>query len=264
MPTCIGAKAVIFTRFKQAVPLVRDLLRKKFGDTAVAAVTLASAKERRDAINLFNDNPECRALVLQAGDTDSGAGAAGLTLTAASHVILLDVLQDPMVELQAIGRVHRIGQKRETNVWHLISRGSVDVLLHGLGDVRREVSLHKMLSQVETLPVHAEVESRETVSAVAVLLSGDKGGNDDNDDDDDDDKEEEEGEEEEEEGGEGEEAASIPAPWRSIAYLNSTVGHRVRVYWDGPNERFSGVITEVNPKNHKVCRHPLPVHRARG
>ena len=69
-----------------------------------------------NALATFNDDPECRAFLLQAGASAAGSAATGLTLNAANHVILVDVLTDAMVELQCVNRVHRIGQKRQTKV----------------------------------------------------------------------------------------------------------------------------------------------------
>lgn len=41
---------------------------------------------------------------------------AGLTLTMASKMILLDVTPNALMEKQLIGRVHRIGQQRPVTI----------------------------------------------------------------------------------------------------------------------------------------------------
>ena len=43
-------------------------------------------------------------------------GGNGLNLTAAQHVVVVEPLLDPAAEAQAVGRVHRIGQRAETHV----------------------------------------------------------------------------------------------------------------------------------------------------
>jgi len=65
------------------------------------------------------------------------AGAAGLTLTQASRVILLEPALDPAVEQQAVARVHRIGQTRPVTITRLIVDGTVEVQVGSLaGGVR--------------------------------------------------------------------------------------------------------------------------------
>jgi SNF2 family DNA or RNA helicase len=54
------------------------------------------------------------------------AGAAGLTLTAASRVFLLEPSLDPAVEQQAVARVHRIGQKAEVLITRLLVADTVE------------------------------------------------------------------------------------------------------------------------------------------
>eukprot|EP00966_Prymnesium_polylepis_P215394 4988265-Prymnesium_polylepis.1 len=103
-------KFVVFTSYKPAIPLLVSHLSCALGDSgSVVAVTLNSKKERECALSTFASTPSCRAIVLCAGDHSSGASAAGLTLTAATHVVLMDVLTYPQVEQQAISRVHRCG-----------------------------------------------------------------------------------------------------------------------------------------------------------
>ena len=49
------------------------------------------------------------------------SGANGLNLTEATHVILLEPILNPGNELQAVGRVHRIGQTKPTFVHRLVT-----------------------------------------------------------------------------------------------------------------------------------------------
>ncbi|KAK3244753.1 hypothetical protein CYMTET_45650 [Cymbomonas tetramitiformis] len=53
-------------------------------------------------------------------------GGNGLNLTQAQHVILVEPLLDPGIQSQAVGRVHRIGQTRETAVHHFVVEHTVE------------------------------------------------------------------------------------------------------------------------------------------
>ena len=52
--------------------------------------------------------------------------ASGLTLTCARHVVILEPQPDAATELQMIGRVHRIGQTRQTYVHRMCVDGSFE------------------------------------------------------------------------------------------------------------------------------------------
>ncbi|GME93613.1 unnamed protein product [Ambrosiozyma monospora] len=72
-------------------------------------------------IELFKKDPSITCFLLNAK-----AQAAGLTLTNASHVFLCEPLVNLPLELQAISRIHRIGQTHETTVWNFVIEGSVE------------------------------------------------------------------------------------------------------------------------------------------
>ena len=117
-------KLVVFSCFPEALPLLSKLLSAR----GVKSVSLGLASQRAAAQAAFQSDPSVRVFLLHAAAAagGTGAGAAGLNLTAASHVVFLDVLTDPELEQQSIGRISRIGQSKPMKVWHLLAKDSVD------------------------------------------------------------------------------------------------------------------------------------------
>ncbi|OHW90998.1 SNF2 family helicase [Colletotrichum incanum] len=74
-------------------------------------------------------------------ESDPGAKSIifthGLNLVNASHVFLCEPLLNTALELQAIARVDRIGQKNETTVWLYLIEGSVEESIYNLSVKRR-------------------------------------------------------------------------------------------------------------------------------
>ena len=62
----------------------------------------------------------------------TSVGGLGLNLTAADVVIFMDHDWNPMKDLQAMDRAHRIGQKRVVNVYRIITRGTMEEKIMGL------------------------------------------------------------------------------------------------------------------------------------
>lgn len=67
-------------------------------------------------INEFQTNPEIQLLL-----TTTGIGGHGFTLTAAQTVVLVEHNMNPFVDMQAVDRCHRIGQKEIVTVYRLVS-----------------------------------------------------------------------------------------------------------------------------------------------
>ena len=68
-----------------------------------------SSKTRDENLHRFNEDPACNVLLLA-----SGPGSAGLTLTIANTLYMLEPTANAAEEAQAVSRVHRIGQTKTT------------------------------------------------------------------------------------------------------------------------------------------------------
>ncbi|MCY4644232.1 MAG: DEAD/DEAH box helicase [Bacteriovoracales bacterium] len=112
-------QVLVFSQFTTYLDIIENQLIQK--DIRYSRIDGSySVKKRTENIRLF-----------QSGETEVflislKAGGLGLNLTAANYVYLMDPWWNPAVEAQAIGRAHRIGQKRSINVYRLIIKNSVE------------------------------------------------------------------------------------------------------------------------------------------
>ena len=65
------------------------------------------------------------------------AHSSGLNLVNATHIFLCEPLINTAIELQAIARVHRIGQQRPTTVWMYLIADTVEESIYDLSLSRR-------------------------------------------------------------------------------------------------------------------------------
>lgn len=79
--------------------------------------------DRNSFMREFNSehNQEVKVFILT-----TRAGGLGVNLTAASIVILLDSDWNPQMDLQAMDRVHRIGQTKDVFVYRLITKDTIE------------------------------------------------------------------------------------------------------------------------------------------
>jgi superfamily II DNA or RNA helicase len=77
-------------------------------------------KERRALLERFRDDEACRVFL----STD--AGGTGLNLQSADTVVNLEVPWNPGVLEQRVARVHRMGQHSPVQVYHFVTRDSIE------------------------------------------------------------------------------------------------------------------------------------------
>ena len=116
-------RALIFCQMKEMLDIVattvlRDLL------PSVQYLRLdggVEANKRQSIVNQFNTDPSYDCLLLT-----TSVGGLGLNLTGADTVIFVEHDWNPQKDMQAMDRVHRIGQKKVVNVYRLVTRGTLE------------------------------------------------------------------------------------------------------------------------------------------
>jgi SNF2 family DNA or RNA helicase len=112
-------KVVVFSQWEQLLRQAAELLQR-LGVGFVMLSGSVPGKARRGLLEKFRDDPQCRVFL----STD--AGGTGLNLQAADTVINLEVPWNPAVLEQRVARVHRMGQHRPVQVFHLVTRDSIE------------------------------------------------------------------------------------------------------------------------------------------
>lgn len=114
-------KVVIFCHHREILErLVSDL--KEYNPVFIYGET--SIKDRDNAVTQFQNNKDVRVFV-----GSIGACATGITLTASNTEVFVELDWTPANISQAEDRCHRIGQKDNVLVQHLVLAGSIDVYM---------------------------------------------------------------------------------------------------------------------------------------
>lgn len=100
---------------------VQQELFEAFEDRAVAINGDSTFEERADAVYRFQNDPS---ITLFVGSIR--AAGVGITLTAASHVLFVELDWSPSVIKQAEDRCHRFGQESSVLVQYLFFRNTID------------------------------------------------------------------------------------------------------------------------------------------
>ncbi|KAG4433796.1 hypothetical protein IFR05_010710 [Cadophora sp. M221] len=113
-------KSVVFSYWTYTLDLVQAALHGSGVEFARFDGKMSSAK-RTQALRSFQRDPSIRVILVSIT-----CGGAGLDLTAASRAYLMEPHWNPMIEEQALCRVHRVGQKRSVTTIRYLMRDSFE------------------------------------------------------------------------------------------------------------------------------------------
>lgn len=113
-------KLIIFGHHGAFLDRIQEILeKKKIGFMRIDGGV--SKNQRFERTEQFQNDPECRVALLSVG-----AGSVGLTLTAASSVLIGEMPWTPALSQQAEARAHRNGQKESVTCYYAIANGTFD------------------------------------------------------------------------------------------------------------------------------------------
>jgi SNF2 family DNA or RNA helicase len=128
-------KMLVFTQFREVAEPLTGFLSGIFGRPGLLLHGEVPVKQRRALVQQFQEDEAVPFFVLSLK-----AGGAGLTLTAASHVVHFDRWWNPAVENQATDRAFRIGQRKNVLVHKFVCRGTVEEKIDAMIESKQGLS----------------------------------------------------------------------------------------------------------------------------
>ena len=128
-------KMLVFTQFRETTAPLEAFLERVFGRPGLVLHGGTPVKNRNTMVRSFQEDETVPFFILSLK-----AGGAGLTLTAASHVVHFDRWWNPAVEDQATDRAFRIGQKKNMLVHKFVCQGTVEEKIDAMIEAKKTLS----------------------------------------------------------------------------------------------------------------------------
>lgn len=121
-------KILLFSRYKETLDIInRYFVQKLFPGLKYLRIDGSVTPAKRfEMVKKFNQDNNIKLLLLT-----TSVGGVGLNLHTANVVVMFDHDYNPMNDLQAIDRAHRIGQKNVLNVYRLIVKDTLEEQIMG-------------------------------------------------------------------------------------------------------------------------------------
>ncbi|KAI5187183.1 TATA-binding protein-associated factor [Nematocida homosporus] len=157
LKTMVGtSKVLVFCQYKATIDIVSATVAEVMPEVRWCRLDgTVKGDERAALAKRFNGDPELSIMYLS-----THAGGLGLNLTGADVVIFFEHDWNPMMDLQAMDRAHRLGQKRSVSVFRLITERTIEESIMSLQNFKRYIAGAIVNQQ------NVEIESMDTANAL--------------------------------------------------------------------------------------------------
>lgn len=126
-----GEKVIVFAEHIDMVEKLFD----RYKNVAVKIRGGVSVAERQNAVDKFQNDPNCRVFV-----ANMTAASEGLTLTAASDVVFCELGWTPAIHEQCASRCYgRVNDMHGATAWYLLAPETIDEDLYSLLEKKRKI-----------------------------------------------------------------------------------------------------------------------------
>uniref|UniRef100_A0A8C0ARC7 ERCC excision repair 6 like, spindle assembly checkpoint helicase n=2 Tax=Buteo TaxID=30396 RepID=A0A8C0ARC7_9AVES len=132
-----GHRTLVFSQSRKMLDIIERVLSRRHFKIMRIDGTVTHLTEREKRINAFQCNKDYSIFLLT-----TQVGGVGITLTAASRVVIFDPSWNPATDAQAVDRAYRIGQKENVVIYRLITCGTVEEKIY-----RRQVFKDSLIRQ---------------------------------------------------------------------------------------------------------------------
>lgn len=116
-----GHKALLFAQHRIMLDILEKFVKTLDGFNYCRMDGTTAIKDRQDMVDEFNRDPDLHVFLLT-----TKVGGLGVNLTGADRVIIYDPDWNPSTDIQARERAWRLGQKREVEIYRLMTAGTIE------------------------------------------------------------------------------------------------------------------------------------------
>jgi DNA excision repair protein ERCC-6 len=116
-----GHKTLLFAQQRIMLDILEKMVKKMPGMNYRRMDGETAIKNRQDMVDEFNNDPDIHVFLLT-----TKVGGLGINLTGADRVIIYDPDWNPSTDAQARERSWRLGQKRDVEIYRLMTAGTIE------------------------------------------------------------------------------------------------------------------------------------------